>query len=126
MWTPEGKNRYTWAYPAEGAGVPDPARPRRLIDPGDGSLIEADGPTVLRYPAATLSDDGLIINETGECLVVQNTGWNPVAEDFWERLEFAALADDPVWEEARHLVQPIRTRPRKADPVPVTPSVSSE
>lgn len=124
MWTPEGKSRYTWAHPADGAGVPDPTRPRRLIDPGDGSLIEADGPTLIRYPAAALSDDGLIVNETGECLVVQNSGWIPAADDIWERLESAALADDPVWEGARHQgkPEPVRSRSQKADPAPPTPS----
>lgn len=125
MWIPEGKSRYTWQYEPGSAGVEDPQSPRRLCDPGDGSLIEADGSTLIRYPAATLSDDGLIVNASGECLVVQKSGWNPAAADFWEQLEAASLADHPIWEESRHQGQgkPVRPRSAKADPVP-TPAPS--
>jgi hypothetical protein len=127
MWTPEGKSRYTWQYETESAGTEDTQNPRRLVDLGDGALIEAVGSTLLRYPTATLDDDGLIVNESGECLVVQNSGWDPTAPDFWEQLEGAALADHPVWEDARHQGQPVqRSRSKKADPMPPAQPAPSE
>lgn len=132
MWTPAGNDRYTWEYQPDG-GTPDPDRPRRLVDPGDGSLVEADGPSLIRYPSAYL-DNGNIWNESGQCWVVQDstrgTEWDPRSEDFWALLEQATSPEHPVWESAR---RPEETkaevpapRPVKAKPAEVQPGDATE
>lgn len=129
MWTPAGNDRYTWTHQPDGAGVSDPARPRRLLDPGDGSLIEADGSAVLRYPTGRLDSEGLIVNESGQCQVVQNSQWDPQAEDeFWSHMAEVSDAGNPFWEGARNLGQdkPEPPRSKKADSVPATPPALSE
>lgn len=101
MWVPAGNDRFTWDYEPDQAGTADPDRPRRLFDPGDGTLIEAEGPTLIRYPSANV-DNGAIWNASGNAWVVQNSGWDARNdEEFWAQLEDAASPEHPIWDGAR-------------------------
>lgn len=125
MWVPAGNNRFTWEADPDGAGRPDEQRPRRLVDPGDGSLIEADGATVLRYASAYLDTDGLIVNESGQCQVVQNSGWRPFDEaEFWSLMEQVSDSDHPFWEDARE--QGGKPAPNNETPTPRVERITDE